>query len=431
MNIEEIHIDKIRQDFPILHQSVRGKRLAYLDSAATTQKPKVVIESLQHYYSTQNANVHRGLHYLSETASQAYDETRLKVQKFLNANEARECIFVRGTTEAINLVARCFGEAFIGPNDEILISEMEHHANIVPWQMLAKRNGAILKYIPLNQNGDLDLSTFDVLLNKRTKILALTHVSNAIGTLNPIKMIIEKAHAKGIPVFIDGAQSAPHLNIDVQDLNCDFYAFSGHKLYGPTGIGVLYGKAHWLEQLPPYQGGGDMILKVSMQETQYNELPFKFEAGTPPIAAAIGLGAALDYLSHLDRVAIHQHEQRLLQLTKKMLKGFPDIQILGNPQSRFGMLAFTMGNIHPHDIATIADQEGVALRAGHHCAMPLMNFFDVPASTRISFGLYNCEADISQLAYALEQVQNIFNINKSRNRSKIAEQKAEMIGEKL
>lgn len=401
-------MEAIRGQFPILHRNIRGKRLAYLDSAATTQKPKVVLDSLQHYYAQMNANVHRGIHFLSEQASQAYEDSRTRVQQFLNAKETRECIFVSGTTEAINLIARCFGEAFVGPNDEILISEMEHHANIVPWQMLAKRNGAKLKFIPLKQDGDLDLSHLDELLSERTKILAVTHVSNAIGTLNPIKMIIDRAHAKGIPVLVDGAQASPHLLIDVQALNCDFYTFSGHKTYGPTGVGVLYGKAQWLEKLPPYQGGGDMILKVTMQESEYKKIPYKFEAGTPPIAAVIALGTALDFLMNLDREAIHQHEERLLQLTEKMLNQLPGIQVIGSPKQRVALLSFTMKGIHPHDIASIVDQEGVALRAGHHCAMPLMDFFSLNGSARVSFGLYNNEEDIEQLAHALQQVQNLF-----------------------
>jgi len=403
-----MNIEAIRNQFPILHQTIRGKRLAYLDSAATTQKPIAVLESLQQYYSEKNANIHRGIHYLSETATQAYENTRIQVQQFLNAKEAKECIFVRGTTEAINLIAYCFGEACVGPDDEILISEMEHHSNIVPWQMMAKRKRAKLKFIPLNKQGDLDLSTLDELLSPRTKLLAITHISNAIGTLNPIKMIIDRAHAKDIPVLIDGAQAAPHFKIDVQALDCDFYTFSGHKIYGPTGIGVLYGKAHWLEKLPPYQGGGNMILKVSMHETQYNQLPDKFEAGTPNIAAVIALGSALDFLMNLDRDAIHQHEQKLLHLTQEMLSNFPGIQILGTPKERLALLSFTMAGIHSHDIASIVDQAGVALRAGHHCAMPLMDFFGVNATNRVSLGLYNNEEDIEQLARALEQVQSLF-----------------------
>lgn len=403
-----MNIDKIRQDFPILHQPIRGKRLAYLDSAATTQKPKMVIDRLQNYYSTQNANVNRGLHYLSEISTEAYEETRIRVREFLNAKEARECIFVRGSTEAINLVARAFGEAFVKPLDEILITGMEHHANIVPWQMLAKRSGAVLKVIPLKSNGDLELANLETLLNGRTKLLALSHVSNVLGTVNPIKDIIDLAHSKGVPVLIDGAQAAPHLKIDVQALDCDFYTFSGHKIYGPTGIGVLYGKASWLEQLPPYEGGGNMISKVTLQNAEYQALPYKFEAGTPAIGSVIGLGGALDYLNSLDREAIFQHEQKLLSQTEKMLKEFPGIEILGNPENRLGLLSFTMAGIHPHDIATIADQEGVALRAGHHCAMPLMDFFGLPATVRISFGLYNNEEDIAQLIGALKRVQNIF-----------------------
>jgi cysteine desulfurase/selenocysteine lyase len=403
-----INIEEIRNHFPILKQKIRGKRLAYLDSAATTQKPELVMNSMQEYYAKINANVHRGVHYLSEQATEAYHNTRIRIQKFINAKEARECIFVRGTTEAINLVARTFGEAFIKPGDEILITEMEHHANIVPWQMLAKRHQAILKYIPLNADGDLNLSNIDELLNTKTKLFALCHVSNAIGTLNPIKMLIAKAHAKGIPVLVDGAQAISHLPIDVQDLDCDFYTFSAHKIYGPTGIGVLYGKAEWLEKLPPYQGGGDMILKVSMQETQYNEIPYKFEAGTPPIAAVIGFDAALQFLNQFDRTALQAYEQHLLQVTANVLQSFPNIKLLANPNKRLGLISFTMDGIHPHDIATIADQEGVALRAGHHCAMPLMDFFKIPASLRVSLGIYNDQDDINQLAHALKKAQDLF-----------------------
>jgi cysteine desulfurase/selenocysteine lyase len=401
-------LQTIRKEFPLLDRPVHGKRLAYLDSAATAQKPQCVIDAFNHYYTEMNANIHRGVHYLSETATSAFEMARIRVQQFLNAAEARECIFVRSTTEAINLIAHSFGTAFIKPGDEVLITQMEHHSNIVPWQMLCKRMGATLKFIPLTKEGELDLSDLDSLLSSRTKLLAITHVSNALGTINPIADIIARAHAKQIPVLVDGAQAAPHLKIDVQALDCDFYTFSGHKAYGPTGIGVLYGKSHWLEQLPPYQGGGEMILKVTMTDTLYHDLPHKFEAGTPAIAAAIALGTALEYLMGLDWKRVEAEERQLLSLATERLQALPGIQIVGTARDKIGVISFTLDGIHPHDIGSIADQYGVALRTGHHCAMPTMDFFGIAGTARASLGIYNTREDIEQLEEALMNVRRIF-----------------------
>jgi cysteine desulfurase / selenocysteine lyase len=400
----------IRKQFPIFQQLVFGKRLAYLDSAATAQKPQCVIDSFLKYYSESNANVHRGVHYLSEKATLAFEEARNTVKNFINAKETCECIFVKGGTDAINLVAHTFGEKYIAEDDEILISAMEHHSNIVPWQMLCQRKKAKLKIIPMNLNGELDLANLDSLLNSKTKLLAITHVSNALGTVNPIKAMIEKAHAKNIKVLVDGAQSAAHLDIDVQDLDCDFFTFSGHKVYGPTGIGVLYGKADLLRSLPPYQGGGEMILKVTFAETIYNDIPYKFEAGTPAIAGAIALGQALKFMTDLKKSGFQQKEVELLAYATESLKTFSDINIIGNAAHKVGVISFTMDNIHPHDIATILDQSGVAIRAGHHCAMPVMDFFDIPGTARISLGVYNTEEDIDQCIQALKEVKRVFKI---------------------
>lgn len=400
--------EDIRKEFPILHRPIRGQRLAYLDSAATTQKPQCVIDTFNHYYSQMNANIHRGVHALSETATSAFETARSRVQQFINAKHSKECIFVRGTTEAINLMAFSFGTAFIQPNDEILITQMEHHSNIVPWQMLCKRTGAKLKFIPLNSQGELDLSNLDILLTPKTRLLAITHVSNALGTINPLADIIALAHAHHIPVLVDGAQAAPHLKIDVQALDCDFYTFSSHKVYGPTGVGVLYGKSHWLEQLPPYQGGGEMILKVTMTDAIYNELPYKFEAGTPPIAAAIALGTAVQYLMDLNWALIKAEERKLLLLATERLQAIPGIKIIGTAQEKIGVISFILEGVHPHDIGSIADQSGVALRTGHHCAMPVMDFFGIAGTTRASFGIYNTIEDIDQLEQALHNVNRIF-----------------------
>jgi len=403
-----MRIEAIRNAFPLLKKSIHGKRLAYLDSAATTQKPRCVIEALSHYYSDINANIHRGIHQLSTAATEAYESSRLLVQRFLNAAEARECIFVRNTTEAINLVASAYGTQFVHAGDEILITQMEHHSNIVPWQMLCHRVGASLKFIPMNIHGELELSTLENLLTPKTKLLAITHVSNALGTINPIADIIRKAHLHNIPVLVDGAQAVPHLKVDVQALDCDFYTFSSHKLYGPTGVGVLYGKSHWLEQLPPYQGGGEMILKVNLTNFECNELPSKFEAGTPPIAEVIALGSAIQFLQTQDWRAIEQQEQQLLAFATERLSALPGIQIIGTAQHKTAVLSFILKGVHPHDIGTIADQHGVALRAGHHCAMPTMDFFGIPGTVRISFGIYNTVEDIEQLEDALAAVYHTF-----------------------
>jgi cysteine desulfurase/selenocysteine lyase len=398
----------IDRDFPILKQPIHGKRLAYLDNAATTQKPLCVLDALNNYYTSSNANIHRGVHYLSEKATAQYENAREIVQRFINAPSAAECIFVRGTTDAINLVANSFGETFITAGDEILISAMEHHSNIVPWQMLCQRKKALLKIIPITLQGELDLQSIPGLLNPNVKLLAITHASNALGSLNPIKEIIQLAHQQNIPVLVDGAQSAPHLKIDVQDLDCDFFTFSGHKIYGPTGIGVLYGKKRWLDQMSPYQGGGDMILKVSFTETTYNEIPYKFEAGTPAIAAAIGLGAAVQYLNNLGFSEIMTLEQKLLQTATEALAELRGIRIIGTAKEKVGVISFTLQGVHPHDIGSIVDQYGIALRTGHHCAMPIMDFFKIPATVRISFGIYNNETDIVQLMAALHEVKRIF-----------------------
>ena len=400
-------IKNLAQSFPILKQSIHGHRLAYLDNAATTQKPQCVIDVLTRYYTHTNANIHRSVHYLGEQATEGYEKARETVQRFLNAKTSKECIFVKSTTEAINLVATCFSD-FIKEGDEILISAMEHHSNIVPWQMLCERRGAYLKVIPMNASGELELDTLHTFVTPKTKLLAITHVSNALGTLNPIKEIISLAHAHQIPVFVDGAQSAPHLKIDVQALDCDFFTFSSHKTYGPTGVGVLYGKEKWLNALPPYQGGGDMISKVSFTKTLYKELPYKFEAGTPAISSVIGLGAALEYLMTLDFQAIVEHEQYLLTVATEQLLTIPGIRIIGTAKHKIGVISFTMDSIHPHDIGTIIDQKGVAIRSGHHCAMPTMDFFGVPSTARLSFGLYNTVEDIEQLMQALEMVSHMF-----------------------
>ena len=400
----------IFSDFPILKQAVHGHPLVYLDNAATTQKPEVVMDAMQHYYQSINASTHRGVHYLSEQATLAYEEARIKVQHFIHAKHAKECIFVKNATEGINLVAHGFAESVIQPGDQILISAMEHHSNIVPWQMLCQKKQAHLRVIPMTHTGDLvhDWASY---LNPHTKLLAITHVSNALGTLNPLQSIIATAHRHGIPVLVDGAQSAPHLAIDVQALDCDFFVFSGHKVYGPTGIGVLYGKTKYLEALPPYQGGGNMILQVSFEQTTYQDIPHKFEAGTAPVAEAIGLGAALDYVKNIGWGPIVQHEKALLDYATLHLERVPGLRILGKPTHKMGVLSFIMEGIHPHDIGSIVDQEGIAIRTGHHCAMPLMDFFEVPATARASFGMYNTFEDIDKLCLALENVRQLFKLS--------------------
>lgn len=401
-------VERIRKDFPILSTRVHGKPLVYLDNAATTQKPRSVLDALERYYTEENANVHRGVHHLSQRATVDYEEARIKVQKFLGASEPCEIIFVRGATEGINLVARSYGQKFIKRDDEIIISHIEHHSNIVPWQMLAEETGAKLRVIPVNHRGDLILEEYDRLLGPRTKIVSVGHISNAIGTVNPVKEIIRRAHLRGAVVLVDGAQAVPHLPVNVRDLDADFYVFSGHKVFGPTGIGVLYGKKEILEKMPPYQGGGDMISFVTFEKTHYNVLPYKFEAGTPDIAGAIGLDAALDYVSAigLDRIAAYEGEL-LCYATGKLL-AIKDAHIIGTAEKKASILSFTLGDIHAHDVGTVLDREGVAVRAGHHCAMPVMERFGVPATTRASFAFYNTKAEIDVFARALGKVQEVF-----------------------
>ncbi len=401
-------IERLRADFPILRQTVNGKPLAFLDNAASSQMPQPVLDRLIRYQTTEHANIHRGVHYLSEVATAAYEGAREKIQKFINAPESREVIYTRGTTDAINLVMHGFGRAFLREGDEIIISQLEHHSNIVPWQMLRDEKGVRLRIIPCNDRGELVLEEYERLFNDRTKLVAVTHVSNALGTVNPVKRMIATAHALGVPFLIDGAQAIPHMSVDVQDLDCDFYCFSAHKLYGPTGIGILYGKAKWLEKMQPYQGGGDMILSVSFDKTVYNVIPHKFEAGTPPIAAAIGLGAAVDYVTEIGIDAIAASEQDLLAYATKEMQTLPGIRIVGTAADKASVLSFTVSGVHPHDVGTILNEEGVAVRTGHHCAQPVMQRFGIPATARASFAFYNTYAEIDQLIAGLRRVQKMF-----------------------
>lgn len=403
-----LSVERIRRNFPLLRQQVHGKPLVYLDNAATTQKPQVVIDTLSQYYATENANVHRGIHALSEQATQRYEGAREKVRRFLHAKDTQEIIFVRGTTEAINLVAQSYGRTFLSAGDEIVISAMEHHSNIVPWQILCEQIGASLRIIPFNHKGELLLREYENLLTEHTKLVAIVHVSNALGTINPAKEIVKIAHRRGIPVLVDGAQAASHFTVDVQELDCDFYAFSGHKLYGPTGIGVLYGKADLLDRMPPYQGGGEMISVVTFEKTHYNTLPYKFEAGTPNIAGVIGLGAALDYVQELGLERITAYEQGLLVHATAALGPIPGLRIIGTAAEKVSVLSFVLDCAHPHDIGTILDQEGIAIRAGHHCAMPAMQRFGVPATARASFAFYNTHREIEALARAIYKVIEVF-----------------------
>lgn len=400
-------VERLRQDFPILHQTVHGKPLVYLDNAATSQKPQCVIDREAHYYRELNANVHRGVHTLSQRATDAFEAARDTVQRFIHAARREEIVFVRGATEAINLVASSFGQR-LKPGDEILITEMEHHSNIVPWQLLCERSGAVLRVAPFDARGELCAEEFASLLSPATRIVAITHLSNALGTINPVKQLIEQAHAVGAVVLVDGAQAVAHLPVDVQALDCDFYVFSGHKLYGPTGIGVLYGKAALLETMPPWQGGGDMIREVTFARTTYNELPYKFEAGTPNIAGAIGLGAALDYLQSLDISAIAAHEQALLAYATGQVASIAGLQLIGTARHKAGVLSFTLAGVHPHDVGTVLDSEGVAVRTGHHCAMPVMAHFGLPATVRASFALYNTFDEVDALLRAIRRAQEVF-----------------------
>jgi cysteine desulfurase / selenocysteine lyase len=401
-------VERIREDFPILRQRVRGLPLVYLDNAATSQKPQVVIDAIRNYYERDNANIHRGVHFLSERATEGYERARRTAQKFVNAADSREIIFTRGTTESINLVAQSYGRKHVAAGDEVLITAMEHHSNIVPWQILCEEKGVRLRVAPINDRGELLVEEFAKLLGPRTKLVALPHVSNALGTVNPVAELVELAHRWNAPVLVDGAQAAPHVSIDVQALGCDFYAFSGHKVYAPTGIGVLYGKAALLEAMPPYQGGGDMISSVTFEKTTYNKLPYKFEAGTPNVSGAIGLGAALDYVGALGIAEIAAHEEDLLACGTAALSAVPDLQLIGTAPHKAGVISFVMDGIHPHDIGTILDQEGIAVRTGHHCAQPVMQRFGVPATVRASFALYNTKQEIDALARGIHKVREVF-----------------------
>lgn len=396
-----------REHFPILNQRIHGLPLAYLDNGATTQKPVCVIDAMNTYYREYNANVHRGVHTLSEIATEALEHSRAIITEFINAKDWHEIVFTKGTTDGLNLLAHTFATDHLHAGDEVLISAMEHHSNIVPWQLACERTGATLRVIPMDANGVLDQEAYARLLSDKTKVVSLIHVSNALGTVNPIKTMTQSAHARGIPVIIDGAQSIAHMPIDVQDLECDFFVFSGHKVYGPTGVGVLYGKREWLERLPPYQGGGDMIRQVTFEKTEYNELPYRFEAGTPPIAEIIGLGKAVQYLDQLDFAAIKDHESELLQYLEEQLGAMLGIRIIGHAQQKAGICSFTLEGAHPHDLGTVLDGYGVAVRAGHHCAMPVMDFFKVPATVRASIALYNTPSDIEQLIDALMQARSL------------------------
>jgi len=403
-----LDVEKVRKDFPILGQEVRGKPLVYLDSAATSQKPRAVIDAVARYYLQDNANVHRGVHLLSERATKAYEDAREKVRRFINAARTEEIIFVRGTTEAINLVAQTYGRTRVRAGDEVLITEMEHHSDIVPWQLLCEEKGAVLRVAPIDDDGQLLVDELQRMLGPRTRLLALAHVSNTLGTINPVRRIVEIAHRQGIPVLLDGAQAVPHFPIDVRALDCDFYAFSGHKLFGPTGIGVLYGRSELLEEMPPWQGGGDMISSVTFEKTTWNKLPHKFEAGTPDIAGAIGLGAAIDYVGALGFAAIAAHEHDLLSYATEAVREVPGLRLIGTAKEKASVLSFVLGEVHPHDVGTILDQEGIAIRTGHHCTQPLMRRLGVPATARASLAFYNRREDVDALVAGLHKVQEIF-----------------------
>ena len=403
-------VTRIRQDFPILARKVRGKRLVFLDSAASAQKPQIVIDAERRVYEAEYANVHRGVYWLSQRATDAFEAAREKVRQLLNARETREIIFVRGATEAINLVAQSYGRCFLSAGDEVLITHMEHHANIVPWQMLRDEKAVVLKVAPIDDAGELDLDAFARLIGPRTKLIAVTHVANALGTVVPVEDVIRLAKVRGIPVLIDGSQAIPHQAVDVQELDCDFYVFSGHKLYGPTGIGALYGKAHLLESMPPWQGGGDMIRSVTFEMTEYNELPWKFEAGTPHIAGAIGLGVAIDYVRSIGYDAVAAHETELLAYAVRELSEINSLRIIGQPRHRSGVISFSLGGVHPHDIGTILDDDGICVRAGHHCAQPTMERFGVSATVRASFAIYNDRDDVDALVAGLRTVHEVFQL---------------------
>jgi cysteine desulfurase/selenocysteine lyase len=403
-----LSIERIRADFPILKLQVNGKPLVYLDNAASSQMPQQVIDSLVRYQTTQHANINRAVHTLSEIATNEFEAARRKLQHFINAREDREMIFTSGTTDAINLVMHGYGRKFVGPGDEIILTTLEHHSNIVPWQMLAEEKGATIRVVPVNDTGELLIDEYEKLFNQRTKFVGVMHVSNALGTINPIKQMIAFAHAHGVPVLVDGAQAVPHMAVDVQDLDCDFYAFSGHKLCGPTGIGILYGKAALLEQMAPFKGGGDMILSVTFEKTTYNTIPHKFEAGTPPIAAAIGLGAAVEYLSAIGMDVIAAHELDLLNYATEQMDRLPGVRIIGTSSHKAAVLSFVVEGVHPHDIGTLLNLEGVAVRTGQHCAQPVMQRFKVPATTRASFAFYNSKAEVDALIAGICSLQEVF-----------------------
>ena len=403
-----VDVETVRTEFPVLHQMVNGKPLVYLDNASTSQKPQAVIDTLVQYYTMDNSNVHRGVHTLSQRATDHYEEARAKVRRFINAEADEEIIYVRGTTEGINLVAQTFGRQNVGEGDEIIVTAMEHHSNIVPWQILCQERGAHLKVIPITDSGELVMEEYERLLGPRTKLVSIVHQSNALGTVNPAKQITDMAHGLGVPVLVEGAQSAPHMTVDVQDLGCDFFVFSGHKLYGPTGIGVLYGRADLLNAMPPYQGGGEMIKSVTFEKTIYNDLPHKFEAGTPDIAGAIGLGTAIDYISNLGMSNIYNYERELLEYGTQRLSAIEGLQIIGTAREKAGVLSFVMEGIHPHDIGTILDTEGIAVRTGHHCAQPVMDRYEIPATARASLALYNTREEIDALVKGIDRTIEVF-----------------------
>ena len=406
--VPHFDVARVRADFPILSQHIQGKPLVYLDNAATAQKPRRVIDALSHFYSEQNANVHRGVHHLSQIATDAYEAARRKVRQFINAAHDHEIIYVRGTTEGINLIAQTYGRQNIGSGDEIILSEMEHHSNIVPWWMLCQEKGATIRVVPINDRGELCMDTYNSLFSSRTKLVSLVHISNVLGTINPIEDIIDIAHGHGVPIHIDGAQAVPHQRVDMQALDCDFYTFSGHKVFGPTGIGVMYGKESLLDGMPPYQGGGSMIQTVDFDTITFGQLPNKFEAGTPDIAGSVGLGAAMDYLNSIDFDGAERYETKLLNYAHEALSHIPGLKMIGTAKHKTGVLSFVIKDIHPHDIGTILDQDGVAVRAGHHCAQPLMKRYQIPATTRASFAFYNTKEDIDALVHSLHKVIRVF-----------------------
>lgn len=401
-------VNRIREDFPILKQVVHGKPLVYLDNAATTQKPLQVLKELEKYYNTMNANIHRGVHTLSQEATEAYESARIKIKKFINALGKNEIIFTRGTTESINLVAQTYGRKNFNEGDEIIISHMEHHSNIVPWQLICEEKKAKLRVIPIDDSGELVFEEFEKMINEKTKFVSIVYASNSLGTVNPVKRIIEVAHSFNVPVLLDAAQAVNHLTIDVQELDCDFLAFSGHKLYGPTGIGILYGKVNHLENMPPYQGGGDMISKVTFEKTLYNELPYKFEAGTPNIAGAIGLGAAIDYVEKTGLDKIARYENELLEYTTEKISELKALRIIGTSKNKISILSFVLENVHPHDVGTFLDFEGVAIRTGHHCTQPIMDRYGIPATSRVSFGMYNTFEEVDVLINGLKKILEVF-----------------------